>query len=55
MKGRQKVKTRKWHTKLIVEAEARDQLKKRSEKLERLLDIAEKNDRKLEPVGRLSG
>lgn len=55
MKGRQKVKTRKWHTKSKVEAEAREQLHNRSEKLGRLLEIAVQNDRKLEPVGRLSG
>lgn len=55
MKGRQKVKTRKWYTKSIAEAEAREQLQNRSENLGRLLDIAAKNDSKLEPIGRLSG
>ena len=55
MKGRQKVKNRKWHTKSTIEAEAREQLQKRSEKLGRLLDIAAQNDRILEPAGRLSG
>ncbi|MGO2452795.1 MULTISPECIES: hypothetical protein [unclassified Pseudomonas] len=55
MKGRQKVKNRKWHTKSTIEAEAREQLQKRSEKQGRLLDIAAQNDRILEPAGRLSG
>lgn len=53
MKGRQKVKIRKWYTKST--AEARAQLQNRSENLGRLLDIAAKNDSKLEPIGRLSG
>lgn len=55
MKGRQKVKTRKWHTKSTAEAEAREQLQNRPEKQGRLLDIAAQSDRELEPVGRLSG
>ena len=55
MKGRQKVKTRKWYTKSTAEAEARQQLQNRSENQGRLLDIAAKNDSKLEPIGRLSG
>jgi hypothetical protein len=55
MKGRQKVKIRKWYTKSTAEAEARVQLQNRSENLGRLLDIAAKNDSKLEPIGRLSG
>lgn len=55
MKGRQKVKTRKWYTKSTVEAEARELLKNRSENQGRLLDIAAKNDSNLEPIGRLSG
>lgn len=55
MKGRQKVKTRKWHTKSTAEAEAREQLQSRTEKQGRLLDIAAQSDRELEPVGRLSG
>lgn len=55
MKGRQKVKTRKWYTKSTAEAEARQQLQNRSENQGRLLDIAAKNYSKLEPIGRLSG
>lgn len=55
MRDRQKVKNRKWHTKSTVEAQARVQLQNRSEKQGRLIDIAAQNDRKLEPVGRLSG
>lgn len=55
MKGRHKVKSRKWYTKSKVEAETRAQLQKRSEKQGRLLDIAAQDDSKLEPVGRLAG
>lgn len=55
MKGRRKVKTHKWQKKSAVEAEARELLRSRSEKKGRLLDIAAKNVRELEPVGRLAG
>lgn len=57
MKGRQKVKTCKWHTKSTAEAEAeaRERLQNRPEKQGRLLDIAAQSDREMEPVGRLSG
>ena len=55
MRGRQKVKNRKWHTKSAVEAQVRVQLQNRSEKQGRLIDIAAQNGRKLEPAGRLSG
>lgn len=55
MKGRRKVKTHKWHEKSAVEAEARELLRSRSEKKGRLLDIAAKNVRELEPAGRLAG
>lgn len=55
MKGRYKLRTRKWEIKAAVEAEARELLRNRSEKQTRFLDSALQGGSDLERIGGLDG
>jgi hypothetical protein len=55
MKGRRKVKTRKWQMKAEIEAEAQSRLRSTGAKSSRFLDVALQNGREEEPLGRLAG
>lgn len=55
MKGRYKLRTRKWEIKAAVEAEARELLRNRSEKQSRFLDAALPGGSDLEQMGGLDG
>lgn len=55
MKGRRKVKTDKWRTKLKYESAVRAILQGRTETEGRFIDIAARIGKRMEPVGRLTG